>query len=98
MGCAKSKIDPSVYTPPQTLSSTNTQQITITPQSNYSLPIPTAPAFDNINQYPQQIQQSLPQQTYNQSQYYTPYVYQQQMYPQQIFPQYYYQQKTSVSI
>lgn len=88
MGCASSKIDPPVYIPPQTAFGTNMQQITITPQTNYSLPVPTAPTIDQINS----------QQTYNQPQYYTPYMYQQQMYPQQIFPQYYYPQKTSVSV
>ena len=98
MGCASSKINPPVYIPSQTILDTNMQQITITPQTNYSIPIPTAPAIDqNIYQqtYPQQ---TYPQQTYNQSQYNTPYMYQQQMYPQQIFPQYYYPQKTSISI
>lgn len=98
MGCASSKIDPPVYIPPQTSLGTNMQQITITPQTSYSLPVPTAPTIDQINSqqtYHQQINQ---QQTYNQPQYYTPYMYQQQMYPQQIFPQYYYPQKTSVSV
>ena len=76
MGCASSKVKPNTYIPQKTIP--NMPQITITPQTNYSQAIPTAPLANNYTQDMSQY----PQQTYYQ-QSYTAYTYpSQQIYQQ----------------